>query len=239
MPLLVAGIGVVLVARRRPGRTALAIVALGAAGALLADVLLSHAAAGSNAAVDVAVQALHVIAVGLWLGGLAGLLLTIGRTADERTARAARRFSWLATIGIATVAVTGLLRAIAEVGTVDALLTSDFGHLVIAKTALLAMLAVLGAVNHFRNVPAAGRTLARPAPGRVGRAARRRDGPPPDGVARQPRAAGRGRGRRLRLRRPARARRRSSSTATTSARRSRSDSRSRPGRPGSTRSRRP
>ena len=56
-------------------------------------------------------------------------------------------------------AVTGLLRAIAEVGTVDALLTSDFGHLVIAKTALLTILAALGAVNHFRNVPAAGRTL--------------------------------------------------------------------------------
>jgi copper transport protein len=158
VPLLVAGSGVV-VAQRRPGRASLAVVALGACVALLADVLLSHAAAGSNAAVDVAVQALHVVAVGLWLGGLAGLLLTIGRTADERTARTARRFSWLATIGIAIVAVTGLLRAIAEVGTVDALLTSDFGHLVIAKTALLATLALLGAVNHFRNVPAAGRTV--------------------------------------------------------------------------------
>ena len=158
VPLLVAGIGVV-VEQRRPGHAALALVALGAAGALLADVLLSHAAAGSDAAVDVAIQALHVIAVGLWLGGLAGLLLTIGRTADEHTARAARRFSWLATIGIAVVAVTGLLRAIAEVGTVDALVTSDFGHLVIAKTALLATLALLGAVNHFRNVPAAGRTV--------------------------------------------------------------------------------
>ena len=157
VPLLVAGIGVA-VTQRRPGRVALSTVALGAGGALLADVLLSHAAAGSDP-VDVAVQALHVIAVGLWLGGLAGLLLTIGRTADEHTARAARRFSWLATIGIATVAVTGLLRAISEVGTVDALLTSDFGHLLIAKTALLATLALLGAVNHFRNVPAAGRTV--------------------------------------------------------------------------------
>jgi copper transport protein len=157
VPLLVAGIGVVI-AWRRPGRAALAMVALGAAGALLADVLMSHAAAGSNP-VDVAVQALHVVAVGLWLGGLAGLLVTIGRTADDRTARAARRFSWLATIGIAIVAVTGLLRAIAEVGTADALVTSDFGHLVIAKTALLATLAALGAVNHFRNVPAAGRSV--------------------------------------------------------------------------------
>lgn len=158
LPLLVAGGGVIAV-RRYPSRPTLAVVALGSAMALLADVLLSHAAAGSNAPVDVTVQALHVLAVGLWLGGLAGLLLTIRLTADERTARAARRFSWLATIGIAVVAITGLLRAIAEVGTVDALLTTDFGHLVIAKAALLGALALLGAVNHFRNVPAAGRTL--------------------------------------------------------------------------------
>lgn len=158
LPLLVAGAGVVI-ARRAPGRLALVIVAVGAAVALLAEVLLSHAAAGANPLVDVTVQVVHVVAVGLWLGGLAGLILTVGRAADDRTARAAKRFSWLATIGIGTVAVTGLLRAVAEVGTIDALLTSDFGHLVIAKTALLAALAVLGAVNHFRNVPAAGRML--------------------------------------------------------------------------------
>ena len=158
LPLLLAGAGAVI-ARRAPGRPALVIVAAGASTALLAEVLLSHAAAGANPLVDVTVQVIHVVAVGLWLGGLAGLILTVGRTADERSARAARRFSWLATIGIGTVAVTGLLRAIAEVGTLDALLTSDFGRLVIAKTALLAFLALLGAVNHFRNVPVAGRTL--------------------------------------------------------------------------------
>ena len=158
LPVLVAG-GGVIAGWRRPGGPALMVVALSAAAGLLADVLLSHAAAGSNAPVDIIVQALHVLAVGLWLGGLAGLLITLGRSADEHTARAARRFSWLATIGITVVAVTGLLRAIAEVGTVDALLATDFGHLVIAKTALLACLAMLGAVNHFRNVPAAGTTL--------------------------------------------------------------------------------
>ena len=41
----------------------------------------------------------------------------------------ARRFSWLATVGIATVAVSGLLRAISEVGTIDALFSTDFGRL--------------------------------------------------------------------------------------------------------------
>ncbi|MEA2631497.1 MAG: copper transport protein, partial [Chloroflexota bacterium] len=128
LPLVLAGIGVVL-GSRAPGRTVLAVVALGAAVALVADVLLGHAA-GSAGPMDVAVQTLHVIAVGLWLGGLAGLLLSVGRRATEQTARAARRFSWLATIGIGTVALTGTLRAVTEIGTLDGLLASDFGHLV-------------------------------------------------------------------------------------------------------------
>jgi len=159
VPLLVAGLGVVLVARRAPDRPALALVALGAGAALVVDVLLSHAAAGADVPLAVTIQATHVLAVGLWLGGLAGLLVTVGRSADERTARAAKRFSVLATVGIATVATTGLLRALQEIGTLDQLVGTDFGRLVIAKTALLIALAMLGAVNHFRNVPLAGRTL--------------------------------------------------------------------------------
>jgi copper transport protein len=162
VPLVIAGLAIAVGARAVARyRIVLVIVALAAAGALLADVLSSHAAAGRSPALDVLVQTLHVIAVALWLGGLVGLLLTVRRrTPDSATARAAKRFSWIATAGIAVVAGTGVLRAISEVGTTDALVTSDFGRLVIAKTALLAVLALLGAANHFRNVPAAGRVLS-------------------------------------------------------------------------------
>ena len=52
-----------------------------------------------------------------------------------------------------------MLRAIAEVGTLDDLVSTDFGRLIIAKTALFGLLALLGALNHFVNVPAAGRRL--------------------------------------------------------------------------------
>ncbi len=161
VPLVVAGLAILIGARRfARDRIVLTIVALAAAGALLADVLASHAAAGPHPALDVAIQSIHVAAVGLWLGGLVGLLVTVRRrTPDAETARAAKRFSWVATIGIATVAVSGLLRGISEVGTTDALLSTDFGRLLIGKTALLAALATLGAVNHFQNVPAAGRVL--------------------------------------------------------------------------------
>jgi copper transport protein len=161
VPLAIAGVAVFLGVRSTARyRVALAIVALASGGALLADVLSSHAAAGQSPALDVVIQSFHVLAVGLWMGGLFGLLVTLRRhLPDESTARSARRFSWLATVGIAVVVGTGVLRAIGELGTIDALFSSDFGRLLIAKTALLGVLAALGAVNHFRNVPAAGRVL--------------------------------------------------------------------------------
>jgi copper transport protein len=154
------GLGVVLAFRGAGSQRAGPwVVAIAAAGALLADVLASHAAAGGAVVFNVLVQSTHVLAVALWLGGLVGLLVTILRTPGEETARAAKRFSRIATVGIAVVATSGLIRAIPEIGTVDGLVSTDFGHLVIAKTALLGVLALLGALNHFRNVPAAGRTL--------------------------------------------------------------------------------
>ena len=160
VPLGVAGLAIaVLLARPATTRSALVVAALGAAGAMLADVLASHAAAGALPILGVAVQWLHILAVGAWLGGLGGLLLAVRGEAGDATARTARRFAYLATAGIATVGATGLLRAIAEVGTLDNLVSTDFGRLVIAKTALLGLLAMLGALNHFVNVPAAGRRL--------------------------------------------------------------------------------
>jgi copper transport protein len=160
VPIIVAaaGIGWVWLGRSRD-RLGLVVAAVGAAGAMVADVAYSHAAAGGDPFLDIPVQVLHVVAVGFWLGGLLGLLVNLRGEPGETTARLARRFSRLATAGIATVAVTGLLRAIAEIGTIDNLLSTDFGHLVIAKTALLGLLALFGAVNHFRHVPAAGQAL--------------------------------------------------------------------------------
>jgi len=158
VPLLVAALGVLWV-QRRPGRNGAAVVLAGGAGGMLADVAFSHAAAGGAAAFDMVVQAAHVLAVGLWLGGLVGLIVALRGEPGPETARVARRYARFATAGIAIVAVSGLIRAVSEVGTIDALVSTDFGRLVIAKTALLAVLALLGAVNHFRNVPAAGRAL--------------------------------------------------------------------------------
>jgi hypothetical protein len=126
---------------------------------MFSDVIASHAAAGSLPILQVAIQWLHVVAVGAWFGGLGGLLLSTRGEPGPASGRAVRLYSYVATTGISIVAGTGILRALVEVGTIQNLVTTTFGLLVIAKSGLLLVLALLGAFNHFLNVPRAHRYL--------------------------------------------------------------------------------
>jgi copper transport protein len=164
-PVLVAGLAVLVAWRPNlPRPPLLWVITVAAASAMLADSLGSHAAAGPGvlgtaAPLNVAVQWLHIAATGVWLGGLVMLLVSLRGRPSERTRMAAGRFANVAAVGIGLVSATGLLRAVAELTSLDQLVTTGFGLLLVAKTALLLGLAGLGALNHFRNVPMAGRSL--------------------------------------------------------------------------------
>jgi nitrogen fixation protein FixH len=128
---------------------------------MLADVLAGHAAASSGPLrwPNVADQWVHFASVGVWLGGLAALLVALGQTPAGDAAAAARRFSTVAGVALGVTALTGVLRAVDEVGQWTALWTTDFGRLVIVKAALLLVLAVLGAFNRYRTIPTVLTTL--------------------------------------------------------------------------------
>jgi copper transport protein len=130
-----------------------------AAAALLVEAVLSHAASQAYAPAEITLQWLHVTAVGLWLGGLLALLTQLRGAETPAKRELARRFALLAGFGLGIVALTGLIRSIVDIGTINALLTTEFGLLVLLKVALLIPIAALGALNHFRNVPRAGRDL--------------------------------------------------------------------------------
>jgi copper transport protein len=163
LPLSIAGIAVGAIPRlsNRSRRRALCIVGIGAAGAMLADVLAGHAGAsrGPWRWPNIVDQWLHFAAIGVWVGGLAGLLMAVRGTPDGEKAALVRRFSTGAGVALLVVAATGLLRALDEVGSWRALFTSNFGLVVLVKVSLLLVLAGLGAVNRYRNVPAAAVTL--------------------------------------------------------------------------------
>src|SRR5439155_15702061 len=104
-----------------------------------------------------AYQWLHFLAAGLWVGGLVLLLgllrerLGTGRPPMQE----ARRFSNLALWSVGVVALTGLLRAVSELGGMSNLLDglrASYGLTLLGKMAVGLVLIGLGATNRLRNV---------------------------------------------------------------------------------------
>ena len=147
---------VAAIARRR---IALPAVAALAAAAVYAEVAAGHAAAvASHEWIAIATQFAHFAAAAMWIGGLGALVVGLrGQTADK--ASSVKRFSTTAAACLAVVAGTGAYRAVVQVGRWDALWSSGYGIVVLIKTGLLGVLALLGARNRYTNVPAAPRDL--------------------------------------------------------------------------------
>lgn len=163
VPLVVGGFAIAADLRAgRPSVRGIATVGIAAAAAMLADVGTSHLSelgAAHPAHVEVLVHWLHVVGVGTWLGGLAALLFSLPSEGGEGAARSLRRFSFSAGIGVGLVAVTGLIRAAQELGSVNNLFTTDFGRLLVIKSVLLIALVGLGAAHRLISLPAALRSL--------------------------------------------------------------------------------
>jgi copper transport protein len=149
-----AAVGMVMWQR---SRATLAVMAAVAAVALLLHALDSHAASsGSLSWFDVGVQWLHLVAVGLWVGGLAWLVLATRKVKGPERATAIRRFSQIAFVAVVVIAVTGVQRAISEVGTtrvVHSLVDTGFGVVLLVKVGLFILLLALAARNRYVNVP--------------------------------------------------------------------------------------
>lgn len=104
--------------------------------------LTGHSSAGGSH--DLATNSLliHLVAAGLWAGGLLALLAHALRNGDH-SALAARRFSAVALWCWVAMAVSGVVNALVRVLPSD-LLTTGYGRLVVAKFAALCALGVLG-----------------------------------------------------------------------------------------------
>jgi putative copper resistance protein D len=158
--------GVLLLSRRQsPGTPT---TSLRLAGAVVACGLLGSqgwtghtaAAEGVEFLVQGGVAVIHLVAAGVWLGGLPWLavLLTWARRANqtdaERIAAAAtRRFSALGLSSVLLLMVTGMIRAWVLVGSVPALLGTPYGQLLLGKMSLLLFLLLPAAVNLLHTRP--------------------------------------------------------------------------------------
>lgn len=153
--------------------------ARGEAVLLGAAALVPIAAAGHAAAVEpgtglaIAVDSLHLFAVGVWAGALLplALLLRAAGREDGADARpyavvAVRRFSRCALAAVITLALSGSVMAVTNVGTVAGLVGTSYGRLLLAKLALLFPILALAAMNRTVQLPRLsgdGVTVGRPA----------------------------------------------------------------------------
>ena len=137
-----------------PARWSLGLLGALAAGAVLVHVLAGHADAPSSwRLLNVAVQWIHMTCVGVWIGGLAWLLLGIRGTGKAERADAVAAFSRVATVTLIVVLATGLARGFVEVRTLSNLVHTSYGVTLVVKVAMVLGLVLLGALNHYRWTP--------------------------------------------------------------------------------------
>ena len=173
MPAERAAAGVCATAPELPPSWLLAPLALGAAYLAATPALSGHASIQSPTVVFFPSDVLHVLAASVWVGGIACLLLALPAATRElrgpdRTRlllAALARFSPLALAAVLTIAITGVVQAYIDVRTLEGLLHTTYGALIIAKVALLLALIGLGWVNRERVLPALQRIAAGGAPG--------------------------------------------------------------------------
>lgn len=153
---LVAAAGGAIAASFTTGRLQRAklwVAVAGAAGVAYAHVAAGHAGAASPRTLEILAQWVHVVAASIWVGGLAALLVGLRGAPDEEKAVAVRRFSTVAAFALAIVAATGVVRALGQLHGWSDLWSTGYGIVVLAKIGLILILATLGAVNRYRNVP--------------------------------------------------------------------------------------
>jgi copper transport protein len=144
---------------RAPDRPAATgpLVALGVAGAggMLVHALAGHAAGPSSLRlVNLLAHWAHLVAVGVWVGGLVWLLAALVARGPARSTReVVVGFSRLAGISLAVVVATGVARSVDELGGWRRLLDSGFGRALDLKLVLFSALVALGAHNRYRLVP--------------------------------------------------------------------------------------
>jgi copper transport protein len=128
-----------------PGRLALAGVL--AAGIVVSTAATGHPVAGPWPGLAVLVTVVHVAAMAVWLGGLAGLLTAVLRPSvpPEQLSGVLTRWSRLAFAVVAGLLVSGTVQAVREVESPTALFLTTYGWVLVAKLVLvLVILAAAG-----------------------------------------------------------------------------------------------
>ncbi|MBV9861179.1 MAG: copper homeostasis membrane protein CopD [Alphaproteobacteria bacterium] len=158
--ILAAGLVVICCLLPRPAaRRAVAPLSLLLVGSLAAvgHAVMDEGATGLGHEVN---DALHLIAAGIWLGGLPPLFWLLQRARREPGSggldlarEAVPRFSQTGYVAVGLLVLTGAVNACLLVGTPAALAATPYGRLLLVKIALAAAMVGLALGNRFRLLP--------------------------------------------------------------------------------------
>ncbi|MDF9817150.1 FixH family protein [Streptomyces sp. SPB162] len=136
--------------KQRDIRRGLAAVGLVLSGALAVNwASAGHAAEGIQVPLALLSDSLHLLAMALWIGGLATLLVALKPIARQQlpTPTSADRFSVLAESCVAALVVTGTYQSWRGLGSWEALTGSGYGRLLLLKATAVVALVTLGSLS--------------------------------------------------------------------------------------------
>jgi copper transport protein len=143
----------------------------------ISPALAGHANAQDPTAILLPSTVAHVIALSIWIGGLVMLLLVLPWSTrllplpdrSRLLAGVLSRFSAIAGACVAVVLLTGIVQSLVYVRSVDHLLHTEYGRIVLVKIVVFFGLLALGGYNRQFSVPRLNRLAAEGAsPGRAG-----------------------------------------------------------------------
>ena len=138
-----------------PDRIEVRIPMVAALLGMITPAVTGHAGSAPDHQLAIITVGAHVGAAALWVGGLGAVLVLVARHRALLEV-VLPRFSRLATGCLIAITLTGVVTAQIRLQSWDALVTTGYGWLVLAKTACLVLLACLGGLARRRL--AAGRT---------------------------------------------------------------------------------
>ena len=121
-----------------------------------------HAAAtqGEEGDVHLAADVVHLLASGIWLGGLVPLAFVLMRArrcpipiCNGIARSAARKFSIVALIAVGILTTTGSVNAWFLVGSVPGLFGTPYGRALLVKISIFLIMIMIGAFNRFQLLP--------------------------------------------------------------------------------------
>ncbi|WP_245237027.1 copper resistance protein CopC [Streptomyces iakyrus] len=126
-----------------------AVGALFAVGLALTWAAAEHASAGLQVPLAIPVSVLHLLAMAVWLGGLIALVVALFRAPADTMIppTAIARFSRLAFAAVAVLVTTGLYQSWRQIGSLEALSTTEYGRLLVLKSIAVVVVLTVAAFS--------------------------------------------------------------------------------------------